>query len=147
MDVDEEVRKAKRLIVSAIIFLAGAIFSYGEIKFWIWGRMAEAQVVRTYETKGASSRSGPKLAVEYTFTDVSSGSRSERDYVPLSWKVTGPTEMVEYIPGVADSSRLKGNDRSLVVYLFAGACLWLAYEAYKLWSMAHEAVHGKRRRW
>lgn len=146
-DFDEELRKAKRMILSAILFLVAGIFSYVEIKYWIWGRMAEAKVVRTFDTaEGGGLRRSPKLAVEYSFTDEASGPRNERDDVPISWKVTGPTEMVEYLPGVADSSRLKGNDRSLAVYLFAGACLWLAYEGYKLWSMAHAAVHGKRRR-
>ncbi len=108
--------------------------------------IAEAKVVRTFETKGASSRSGPKLAVEYTFTDAATGSRSERDDVPISWKIDGPTVTVEYLPGVADSSRLKGNDRSMRVYLFAASCVWLLVEGYNVWSMAHAAVHGKRRR-
>jgi hypothetical protein len=154
MDFDNEMQRLKWLLVAGVLFLLSAVFSYGELKFAVWGKTAPAKVTRTHETHngGGFGRRGlrertPLLAVEYQFTEADGTARSERDDVPIDWPMPENGEIsVQYLPGVADSSRLEGHSRMTWVYVFLGSLAWLAYSIYKLWREATEAVRGSGRR-
>lgn len=143
MDQDEELAKLKWILIAGVAFLVSGYLSFQELKYAIWGTTAEANVTRTYETR---ERRTNLLAVEYTFTDDEGKSHSERDDVPSDWPTPGATVMVQYLPGVEDSSRLEGHSSKLAVWMFLGCCLLLVFAGFKLYQMASDAVDGPPRR-
>lgn len=148
MDEEDELRQFKRIMIAVVCFLISAYFSYQELKYAVWGTMAEATVTRTFETAdmGRRGRRQPRLAVEYTFTDVRTGPRSERDDVSIDWSVPQGTVDVQYLPGVPDSSRLKGNSSQIAVWIFFACLAWLGYSGYQLYREANSPIPTNRRR-
>jgi hypothetical protein len=122
MDQDEELAKFKWILIAAIAFLVSSYFSYRELKYAVWGATAEATVTRAAETTemGRRGRRRPMLVVEYTFSDGSTGQRSERDRVPIDWPVPEGTVTVQYLPGVAGASRLAGHSNKFAVWMASG---------------------------
>lgn len=103
------------------------------LKYFIWGVSTEANVTKTFPDR---IRREDRLVVEYTFIDKDGKQCNESDDVPTDWMVPGPKVMIEYLPGVKESSRLKGNSElfldlgmALVPGLIAG---FSGYELYKL---------------
>jgi hypothetical protein len=146
MDEEDELKKFKWLLFATLAFLISTYYSWREFKFFAWGETAEATVTNTFETQSGNRRRTPLMAVEYSFTDSSTGPRSERDDVAVDWQLEGSTVMVQYLPGVADSSRLLGHSNTLPVWVFFGCLGWLGYNGFKVYREASEAVHGKKRR-
>ena len=146
MDDDDEIKKFKWLLFATVAFLISTYFSWQEFKFFVWGKTAEATITNTFDTKSGGRRSRPMLAVEYSFSDSATGPRNERDDVPIDWPISGGTATVQYLPGVADSSRLLGHSSTIPVWIFVGCLGWLGYNGFKLYKEANEAVHGKKRR-
>lgn len=146
MDEEEELKKFKWLLVAVIVFLISTYYSWQELKFLAWGETAQATVTNTFETSSGSRRSQPLLAVEYSFTDSATGPRSERDDVPVDWPLPEGPITVQYLPGVADSSRLEGRSSRAAVIIFLACVCWLGYNGLKLYREASEAVNGRKKR-
>jgi hypothetical protein len=146
MDEEEELKKFKWLLVAVITFLISTYYSWQELKFLVWGQTAQATVTNTFETSSGGRRSKPLLAVEYTFTDSATGPRSERDDVPIDWPVPESSVTVQYLPGVADSSRLNGRSSRSAILIFLACVGWLGYQGFKLYKEANEAVHRRKKR-
>lgn len=146
MQADEEVQKFKGILFAFIVFLISTAYSWWELKFLIWGRTAQASISRAYETRSTSRRGRPRLAVEYTFVDVQTGSRDERDDVRIDWELTGDQVLVQYLPGVANSSRLVGNSNQIAVWIFFVCVAWLAYQGVSLYREATEPIQKIRSR-
>ena len=145
MDTENELTRFKGILFAVLAFLVSAYFSYGELKFAGWGKTAEAKVTRTHQTRNFSKRL--LLRVEYQFTEADGTGRSERDDVAIDWPAPGTGNVtVQYLPGVAGSSRLLGNSNMMAVYIVLGCLAWLSFSGYKLWREANEALHGSGRR-
>lgn len=146
MDQDEELAKFKSILFSAVVFLISAYFSFGELKFAVWGKTAEAKISRTHETKSAGRRSRPMIQIEYQFTEADGTGRSERADVAIDWPVpTTGVMTVQYLPGVADSSRPLGQSKMMAVYIFLASLAGLGFNGYKLCKLANEPVRGSGR--
>lgn len=149
MDQEAELAKFKLILFALVVFLVSGFFAYGELKFSLWGKTAQANISRTFETEepGRRGRSRPLLAVEYSFTEADGTPRNERDDVPRGSQIpsSGPIT-VEYLPGVADSSRILGHSSKMAVYVFLGCLAILAFAGFQLWRMASDAVNDKPRR-
>ena len=147
MDEEDELRKFKLILGAFCAFLISGYFAYQECKFLVWGATAEATITNMFETTGTGrNRRSLRLAIEYTFTDSATGSRSERDDVPISWPIPQGTVTVQYLPGVAKSSRLLGNSSTFFVWIFCGCIALLGYAGYRLYKEANEPVRPKRRK-
>ncbi len=148
MDEELELKRFKWILAAGLIFLFSMYYSYLELKYKIWGATAQATVTRTFESvsSGRRGRSTPMLAVEYTFTDSKTGARNERDDVSMDWPVPQGTVEVEYLPGVVDSSRLKGHSNSFAVWMFFGSLAWVSFSIYRLAQEANAPIKKSRRR-
>jgi hypothetical protein len=151
MDQDQELARFKWIFFAGMTFLVSAYWSFGELKFAIRGKTAEAKITGTHKSAGMRryGRSNPMLAVEYQFTEVDGTPRSERDDVPAGWPLPpSGNATVQYLPGVSDSSRLLGHSQKTAVYVFLGCTGWLGFSCFKLWREAAAAVHraGPRRK-
>lgn len=147
-EVDREVQRLIWLLFAGAGFLVSGVLSCVEWRYSIWGAVAEAQVIRTYETANHydSSYKQPLLGVEYVFKEADGTQRHERDNVPISWPVPGPTVAVQYIPGVAQTSRLAGDTASIAVWIFLGFVVFLVVSVCWIAREANGIVRRKRRR-
>lgn len=147
-EMDHEVRKFHWLVLAAAGFLVSGFLSCMELRYFLWGAVAEAQVLRTYETLNRYSRSlkQPLLGVEYVFTEADGTPRHERDNVPIDWPVPGAAVKVQYIPGVAHTSRLAGDTASIAVWIFLGFVVFLVVFVCWIAREANGIVRPKRRR-
>lgn len=102
------------------------------LKYFIWGVSTEANVTKTFLDR---IRRDDRLVVEYTFIGNDGQQYSESDDVSTDWPVPGPKVIIEYIPGVKDSSRIKGNSEiflDLVMALIPGLIAGFScFELYK----------------
>lgn len=149
VDMDDEVAKFKWLLIGVIAFLISGYYSFSEVKFAIWGRTAEATVTRTYETteSGRRFRKRHYTVVEYQFAEADGTLRSERDKVSAGTVVPGISQIaVQYLPGVADSSRLAGQTSLTSICVFVGSLIWLSVAGYKLHMEANTPGYDSRRR-
>jgi hypothetical protein len=130
--MDTELARLKGILIAGLAFIISACFSFSELKFAIWGKTAEAKATRTRDTEGTGRRSRPKRHLEYQYNEADGTGRSGRDSVEIDWPVPeNGIYSVQYLPGVADSSRLLGHSRIVAVYLFLGCLAWLGYSGYK----------------
>jgi hypothetical protein len=159
MDDDNELRKAKWLLFMGVLFLFSAFFAYSELRFAIWGKTTEAEIIETFETSepGLGRKAvvrhvvnGPEndiLAVKFRFKEEGGTLHEERDDVPISWTLDDPEKVtVQYIPGEPESARLAGHSNDGSVYLFLAMLALLMFFGYRLYRHASEAVHGSGRR-
>ncbi|MGE5610785.1 MAG: hypothetical protein ACM359_16160 [Bacillota bacterium] len=128
MDIDEETKRFKQMLVTALIFLVSTYFAYRELKYCIWGQTIDARVVRTYQiTEYRRYSSKPLLVVEYSFKD-SGTTRTEDDRVPIDWELPGNgTAKVQYLPGHPYASRLSGHRNLVFVWIFFASLLVAAF--------------------
>ncbi|MBI1309947.1 DUF3592 domain-containing protein [bacterium] len=147
MDRDE-LRQVKFYLGISLIFLLSMWQSWRELKYAVWGETTTGKVTQVREVSG--SRTGTKqLQVDFRFSGVDGGTRSEYEHLPLDAVITeGDQVDVEYLPGEEDSARIEGQSNMSMVYLFLGSLLAMGFVAFRVWKMAHNAVHGTRsRRW
>ncbi len=123
---NQEVSPGCILIIAVpALFLVSCFFVWQDVKYALYSRTAEAQVERTFETVGVTTRrrgGRPKLQVEYLFRDETTDQeRRESDLIPLHWPRPAGTVSIDYLPGLAGESRVSGN-RSYVAMLLFAAC-------------------------
>jgi hypothetical protein len=147
---DADVGRLVSLAVAAVFFAASAWFTFGELRYAIWGREVEARIVSVVETaEYRGRRSGgdvPVKIVEYIFQETDGPGRREKDRVSIDW--TPPesgTVVVEYVPGRKDASRLAGKSYVVAVLVFVGSLAVLVVAAAKFWLDSTAEMSGKRR--
>jgi len=64
----------------------------------------------------------------------------------MNWEPPGEFLSVQYMSGEEEESRLEGTANRIPVVLFLISCAALGWYGYKVWMMAHEAVHGGPKR-
>jgi hypothetical protein len=139
MDMDDEMRRLKWLLLAGLILIVSAFFSWRELKYAVLGSTVDARLVRTYETTegGRRGRSREKIAVEYEFTDKDGTVRKETDTISTSEpRPAGPTVLVQYRSGSPDASRLSGNSQRIWLLVFLGC---IAFVGFKIWSIMKES--------
>jgi hypothetical protein len=121
MDQDQELKRAKWLLGAAGVFLISAFMSFDEFRYRIWGRTVEGHVSQAKEVEVSQGRGGRRrmLSVEYTFPDEGRAPLTERDLVPVEWKLPPDgTVPIQYIPGSSDSSRISGHTNAFWMVVF-----------------------------
>lgn len=145
--MDEEVTKFKWLLGAGMIFLISAYFSLNELRYAVFARTVEARVTNVRETQSVGRRREPRLSIEYNFTEAGGATRSERDTVPVDWPVSSDgTIQIQYIPGVANASRLSGRGSWIAVAMFLASLIAIGVLLYKLHLEAHAPVRPRTRR-
>ncbi len=149
IDQEAELARFKGLLVAGIVFLVSGCYAYSELKYAIWGQMADAKVIRAEQksTPGRRGRTHHVMRVEYEFAEANGTRRSEKDDVSVDWSPPGDGKIsVQYIPGAEHSSRLEGQSHMFAVYLFLGCIVWLGYSLYQIGRQAHDDGRGSKNR-
>jgi hypothetical protein len=106
-----------------VAFLVSACFSVGEARYWAFGRMTQASVIRV----NSPDETDDAFIIRYWFTDVKTGGyREERDAVSSDWGAPPNVVTVEYVPGRTGVSRVAGNHNWWALGFFALTSLGLA---------------------
>ena len=89
-------------VLVAVAFLISACFVLGEVRYWAWGRTAQASVIRA----NAPDETDDAFVIRYWFTDAKTGGyREEVDAVPSRWGPPPDVMDVQYVPGRTGVSR------------------------------------------
>jgi len=84
-----------------------ALYSgWTDLRYFARGQTTKASVLAAARTDPPRDKS---VIVQYSFEDPTLGVRSEKDNLAATWDVPGESIEVEYIPGVAGMSRVKGQ--------------------------------------
>lgn len=145
--MDEEVAKFKWLLGAGMVFLISGYFSLNELRYALFSRTVEARVTNARATQSVGRRKEPRLAIEYNFTEAGGATRSERDTVPVDWPLSPDGAIqIQYIPGVANASRLSGRGSWNAVAIFLASLVAIGVLFYKLHLEAHAPVRPRTRR-
>src|SRR5262245_14702312 len=110
MDRDEEIRRAKWVLICGFLFLISICLTYRELVFLVRGRTAQATILRTYEIERRGrfgQPTGTRLVVEYQFVDSQGNTRTDSDEVTPEWGIPAAgTIAVCFTPGLDGKSRL-----------------------------------------
>jgi hypothetical protein len=148
MDTENELARAKWLLISVAVFLFSAWISWGELLYLIVGRDAQADVVKAYEvTRGGRFGVGgrQRLVVDYSFTEPGGTHRTGTDTVPPDWPIPqGGKVPVRYTAGADGNSRLAGHVNWIGIVLFGLSVGAVGVFGYRLWREASEAYRERK---
>lgn len=144
MDSEQELAKAKWLLICGAIFLLSCFMCYDELAYLLWGREAQATVAKVYESR---SRRGPtRLTVEFTFSEPGGLHRKGMVTVPTDWSAPrSGTVPVEYTAGELGRARLAGQVNWTWIIVFAASVAAMGVFGYRLWREANDDAPRKRR--
>jgi hypothetical protein len=133
-------------VVFGVAFVVSACFALGEVRYWAFGRTAQASVIRA----NAPDETDDAFLIRYWFTDAKTGNhREEVDAVPSHWGAPPEMLTVQYIPGRTGASRVAGNHRWVALRFFAltslgllGGLAWLYRDARRAFEPYHPHHHG-----
>jgi hypothetical protein len=150
MDSDNELARAKWLLISAGIFLVSGCVSWTELVYLVAGRDAQADVVKAYEvTRGGRFGLGgrQRLAVDFSFAEPDGTRRTGTDTVPIDWPVpAGGKVPVRYTAGADGNSRLAGHVNWVGLALFGLSVAAMGVFGFRLWREASEATRDRKPR-
>jgi len=139
MDIEDETREAKRLILFGIWFIISTFICYGELIYLIRGQVASGTVTNTYPTKKV-------LRVEYTFQDVNGTARKDTDSVDKDSDLApGSNIDVQFTPGADGKSRISGHVNWFGIVFFALSVICLGAELFSLYREANSPIPKGRR--
>ncbi len=146
MDSDNEIARAKWLLISAVIFLVSGCVSWGELVYLVAGHDAQADVVKAYEvTRGRLSRKQQRLTVDFSFTEPNGTRRTGTDTVPTDWPLpVGGKVPVRYTAGADGSSRLAGHVNWVGLTFFGLSVAAIGVFGFRLWREASEATSDRK---
>ncbi|MCA9074285.1 MAG: hypothetical protein KDA93_04570 [Planctomycetaceae bacterium] len=148
VDEDVEQRNAGLLVAAVIAFVISGWYSFNELKYALRSTTVTATVTRQYEftVPTRHGQSGPRLGIEYEFTNAAGDTQHDKDWVPLPSELEGqPSVEVQYLPSTDGDSRLAAN-RSVIGPVFFGGCLlFLAFSLAQLIREANAPIRRSRR--
>lgn len=131
------------MAVVLILFVISGFLSIQEFKCAVWGRTADAEIVKVKETPfAAGAGKGPLMEVHYQWTDKDDGVREDSFLHEASPQFeAGKTLKIDYLPGVK-SSRIAGAPlySKIAVFFFVGSgSVSLLLFAYLWWKGTRKA--------
>src|SRR3954466_1216070 len=110
MDIDDETRKLKIMLVVIVTFVISAFVAYSELQYALRGKTTEATVDRVYDTTGR--RGGVTRHVQYHYHDAAGNLRNSSDTVADDFPENAKKVQIEYL---ADTSRVAGHRNILAL--------------------------------
>jgi hypothetical protein len=150
MDHENELARAKWLMLAAAIFLVSGCLSWDELIYLISGRETQADVTKAFEVtkRGRLGMSEQRrLTVEYSFADTDGKRRIGTDTVSPDWPLPGGGKVaIQYTAGADGSSRLAGHVHWVGLTLFALSLGAMGIFGFRLWREASEATRDQKPR-
>ncbi len=150
MDDENELAKAKWVLIFGIFFLVTTYFAINEMRYITFARQSDGVVtgVKATVAIGRRGRRIPKLQVDFQFTDQSGTLKAGKQ--ELSPDADVPTVggiRVEYLAGVEGSARiLRPGSSTWPIGCFAAAVFALGFFIIKLAREANAPIKTTRKR-
>jgi hypothetical protein len=148
MDMDEEVGRAKWLLLSGVMFLVSCFICYAELRYLISGREVQATVTKVTEVtqrRRYGLGESKHLSIEYAFQEPNGTMRKGEDSVGLDSPLArGPTVPVQYTPGGDGRSRLVGHVHWVGIAVFVISVSILGVAGWRLWREASQPFPSRR---
>jgi hypothetical protein len=151
MDADNELARAKWLLIAIAVFLFSACISWGEMIYLVFGRETQADISKIYAEVRSSGRfrqrQSETMMIDYSFTEPDGTRRTGTDSIfegmvfPSDKKV-----MVRYTSGAEGRSRLAGHSNWIGIILFLGSLTAIGIFGFRLWREAKEATRDRKPR-
>ncbi|MCB9852329.1 MAG: hypothetical protein H6819_04475 [Phycisphaerales bacterium] len=128
------------ITVVLILFVVSGFLSYQEFKYAMWGRTANAEIIKVKETAfSAEGGRGAMMEVHYRWTDKNDGERTD-ELLRNPWMkdAVGKTIKIDYLPGVKQS-RIAGAplySKIAVGFFIGSGSVALLLFAYVWWRGA-----------
>jgi len=146
--MDEEVGRAKWLLISGAMFLVSCFICYAELRYLISGREVQATVTKVTEVtqrRKYGLGESKHLSIEYSFQEPNGTLRKGEDSVGLDSPLAlGPTVPVQYTPGADGRSRLVGHVNWVGIAVFVVSISVLGVAGWRLWREASHAFPSRR---
>lgn len=127
--------KIRFTLLAVVLFLTSTYFSCSELRYGLWGKTAEATVLRVNEVTEHGRTDNTYFSVHYRFMDVAGPMREEYDHLPAESTdppAYGEKVAVQYISGSEDASRLAGNSKKGWIWVFFGCLAVAGFMVYRL---------------
>ena len=146
MDIEDETKQFKAILCFGILFLVSAFFAWKEVKYLLWGKVVEADLISTREVTTLTRRGEEVwLVVEYSFKETGGTQRREKDRVHTDWSLPGGKKVpVQYLAGT-DNSRLVGHRNYVAVFIFVVSFALTAFFVGRLWLEGKQYAAEKKR--
>lgn len=124
MDADEETKKFKLIAGLGAAFVVSMVVSCQELKYTMWGKAAEAKVLKMEEVVvrvGRRGREEPRMRIHFTYDDAGATVKMIDSYpIHLDYsnaQATGKLP-IQYLSGDKYSARMAGTGKVIGVVAF-----------------------------
>ena len=148
MDTDSEVAKFKWLLIAGVAFLVSGYFSYHEIKYMTWGKVADGIVTEARQTTstGRRGRRIHKLRVDYQFPDDTGAQHASYGSLAVDAPYqSGSPIKIQYLRGAAEVSRINGEEQKWSLFVFFGSLIGMAYGIWQIAKLANDDPMERKR--
>ena len=130
------------LAVVLILLVVSGFLSYQEFKYALWGRTADAEIIKVKETPfGSGPRRRPLMAVHYRWKDKNDGDREDELLRDSKFgDAVGHTIRIDYLPGVKQS-RIAGAP----LYSKIATCFFVGSGTAAIFLFVYLWCRGSRR--
>jgi hypothetical protein len=143
MSRDDDMAKAKWVLVVGALFLISCFMCYDELAYQIGGHEAVATVTKAY---ASSSRRSTRQTVEYAWAEADGTQRRGMLTVDPSWAPPPDGKLaIRYTPGETGRSRLVGRVPWIWIAVFVGSVAGLGVFMFLMWREATEGDRPRRR--
>ena len=143
MDSENELKKAKWVLIVGALFLVSCFMCYDELAYQISGREATATVTKSYASQ---SRRGTRQTVEYAWSEPEGLSRKAMYTTsPDEAPVVGAKFPVRYTAGDTGRSRRVGAVPWVWIAIFFGSFAAVGVFGFMMWREANDADRPRTR--
>lgn len=144
MDREDELGKAKWVLIVGVLFLISCFMCYDELAYQISGREATATVTKSYASQ---SRRGTNQTVEYAWSEPEGLQRKAMySTSPDSAPAVGTKLPIRYTAGDTGRSRLVGSVPWVWIAVFVGSLGAVGVFGFLMWREANESDRPRKRR-
>lgn len=148
MHDDSELKAFKRILYVGILFLISGYYSLSELRYGIWGKSLEAEIVRTFDPIDLRSKDKQSgiIGIEYTFVDETGTTHTGKDNVSRNLDISSGRVEIDYLPAVENSDRISANARIFPIILFMAGIAGMIFFVYQMHKELNEPFKVQRAR-
>ncbi len=150
-NVDKEAKAAgygcQVMLVAVDIFLGCGVWSWGELRYAVWGHTAVATITdaQVVTHRGRRGRKWETLDVSWSYP-LGEGTASGMQSLDTDHRLPTDRQLrIVWLAGDPPSSRIKGTGTIIPIVVFLSSLAALAWAAWRAWKQADEDVARSKR--
>jgi hypothetical protein len=147
MDAENELARAKWVLMGGVVFVVSSIFSYRELDYALRGNKTQATVAKRYKIRTGRYGTSEALRIEFNFVEPDGTKRQGYDTVGTDWQAPADGLIrIQYTAGENGRSRLAGRANWLPIIILLASLGLLGFFGFRLWREAAEATRPRPRK-